>query len=282
MPKAKSEWVRCTKRHPCPICGKPDWCVYTADGRVVLCMRRDNGHPSKGQAGGWVYTLKDEPGQWAGRRGKGEDEHIRQEGVAALLAAWKKDTIGSYLRQFAEDLGVEASDLRKLGCVWCAARSCWAFPMRNEEGTPIGVRFRSRERKFSVQGSRTGLFFDPGAKPCKVAWITEGPTDTAAVMKLGAKLVIGRSDLLSAWGLLRKAVKRLGVERANLCADEEAWKDGRTNSPGRGGIKRLAESLGVPCAIVRVPGYKDIRDYVRSGGGLDELEAVLKLQRGEE
>ena len=36
-------WQTVTKHDPCPICGKPDWCSRTADGKVVACRRVNNG-----------------------------------------------------------------------------------------------------------------------------------------------------------------------------------------------------------------------------------------------
>lgn len=276
-----SEWKRVTKKHPCTICGKPDWCCYTADGRVVLCMRTPNDHPSRGEAGGWVYRTDTKP-VCAVRPSTiyGEDEHIPRNSVDALLSEWKKNTTGMSLATFARDLGVTRASLERIGCVWCAGQSCWAFPMRNAKGDPIGIRLRSTSRKFSVSGSRSGLFFDPGAKTTRVAWLTEGPTDTAAVLSIApSALVVGRSDLLSAWKPLRSALSRLGVEAVNICVDMEMEKPGRTDSPGRDGSVRLAKALGLPARFVSVPGFKDIRDFVRQGGRMESLRRILAKQK---
>lgn len=278
----KPEWKRVTKKHPCPICGKPDWCCYTADGRVVLCMRTPNDHPSRGDAGGWVYkqdraSCAVAPSTLYAER---DDEHIPKNSVDSLLAEWQKNTTGIGLSAFARDLGVTRASLERLGCVWCAGQSCWAFPMRNAKGEPIGIRLRSRTRKYSVCGSRTGLFFDPGAKASRVAWLTEGPTDTAAVLSIAPNaLVVGRSDLLSAWKTLRAALSRLGVEEANICVDNELEKVGRRDNPGRAGSMRLAEALGIPCRFISVPGFKDIREYVRDGGKMDFLKRLASGQK---
>lgn len=276
----RSEWKRVTRKHPCPICGKPDWCCYTADESVVLCMRVQNDHPSRGDAGGWVYRMGDMAGRKPRTRISDErDEHMPKMSVDAILKEWGKDTTRTALSIFANDLGVTSSSLRNLGCVWSSANQCWAFPMRDASGEPIGIRLRSQTRKYSVTGSRTGLFFVPGAERSSVAWLTEGPTDTAAVMTIAPKaLVVGRSDLLSAWRLLRSALARLGVEEVNICVDNEQEKPDRADSPGRAGSVRLARFLGLPCRFLSIPGYKDIREYVREGGKMKTLEHFLRMQ----
>jgi len=279
----KSDWKRVTKAHPCPICGKPDWCCYTKDERVVLCMRKQNDHPSRGDAGGWVYRLGDETGVCKTRPSTiyEEDRHIPKKSVDALLSEWGRDTIGLSLATFAKELGVTRASLERLGCVWCAGQSCWAFPMRDAAGNPIGIRLRNAVRKYSVTGSRTGLFFDPGTRRRNpdMAWLTEGPTDTAALLSLHPySLVVGRSDLLSAWKTLRAALEARNVQMVNICVDDETELKGRTDAPGRAGSLRLAKSLGLPCRFVHVPGCKDIRDFVKQGGSAKELNAILSYQ----
>lgn len=44
---------RVTKSHPCPICGKDDWCGY--NDRVVICMRIPSNVPTRN--GGWLHKL---------------------------------------------------------------------------------------------------------------------------------------------------------------------------------------------------------------------------------
>jgi len=50
-----SSWVRVTRRHPCPICGHPDWCSVSANGRIVCCMRVPTNRTTKN--GGWIHHL---------------------------------------------------------------------------------------------------------------------------------------------------------------------------------------------------------------------------------
>jgi len=31
--------IRVSRRQPCPICGKPDWCLMAEDGSAAICAR---------------------------------------------------------------------------------------------------------------------------------------------------------------------------------------------------------------------------------------------------
>ncbi len=56
-------WVRVNRRHPCPICGKPDWCTVTADGRLVCCMRTPGERQLRN--GGWLHRPDSGSTAWA-------------------------------------------------------------------------------------------------------------------------------------------------------------------------------------------------------------------------
>jgi hypothetical protein len=62
---AQGKWVGVSPEHPCVICGKPDWCSRTADGRVAVCRRNPHsathgaGDRRVDRSGGeyWLYRL---------------------------------------------------------------------------------------------------------------------------------------------------------------------------------------------------------------------------------
>ena len=60
-----SQWQKVTRKEPCPICGKPDWCSKSADGVWAVCRRLETDTGShKTDAEGWdywVYRLTDRP-----------------------------------------------------------------------------------------------------------------------------------------------------------------------------------------------------------------------------
>lgn len=45
-----------SKRQPCPICHKPDWCELCPDG-AVHCMRVESPSPCQYRQGGWWHNL---------------------------------------------------------------------------------------------------------------------------------------------------------------------------------------------------------------------------------
>lgn len=53
------EWYEVSKSHPCPICGKPDWCSATGpegDPNAVVCMRVESNNQRPN--GGWLHRLR--------------------------------------------------------------------------------------------------------------------------------------------------------------------------------------------------------------------------------
>ena len=45
-----------SRSEPCPVCGKPDWCVVSNDGGTAICMSVESDRPH--DRGGWVHVLK--------------------------------------------------------------------------------------------------------------------------------------------------------------------------------------------------------------------------------
>ena len=52
---AYSQWRDVTKKNPCPICGKPDWC--STNGIFVCCRRGDGGGIERQDKSGGTYWL---------------------------------------------------------------------------------------------------------------------------------------------------------------------------------------------------------------------------------
>lgn len=275
------KWIRVTAKHPCPICKKKDWCCITEAGDLVLCMRVPNDRPSKGQAGGYLHQTAspDGGGSKIDKHHRREERRIPEQSASKLMRRWRLQTTTESVKQFAGDLGVSAYSLQRLGVAWCKARSCWAFPMKSPAGKVVGIRLRSKSEKKSVGGSKNALFYAADIQRREVAWLTEGPTDTAAMLTIGGRCVIGRSALTTCWDDLRVILLKLGVKRVIILVDDESSEGKEMEAPGRRENRRMAKAIGLPCKFISMPGCKDIRDYVKRGGRMKGIMACLREQK---
>lgn len=49
---------RVSRQNPCPICGKPDWCLVAPDGSAAICQRVTEGAVKKCGEAGWLHVLR--------------------------------------------------------------------------------------------------------------------------------------------------------------------------------------------------------------------------------
>ena len=69
-------WLSVTTESPCHVCGKPDWCSTSSDGKMAICRRRNNGTGERrvdtsGQDY-WLYDLN-------GHRESNSSEDVSQQ-----------------------------------------------------------------------------------------------------------------------------------------------------------------------------------------------------------
>jgi len=166
----------------------------------------------------------------------------------------------------------------------------WAFPMLDAEAKTIGIRLRryGSSDKFSVNGSRDGLFYDPELKPREAVEnglkgrelvIVEGATDCIAGYALGLPCV-GRSSCGTGGDLLRQLCGRLAVNRVTIVTDNDNYKaraDGTPWRPGLDGALRLAQQLG-RCFRIVTPPKKDLREWFYAGLTAETFWMVAGLQ----
>jgi len=185
--------------------------------------------------------------------------------VGKMIDEWSQWRRVHDITVFAASLGVSRESLYQLECVPGPFRHTWAFPMRDGYNNYIGIRLRNdKGEKWAVRGSHNGIFL-PQSEEQSLALICEGPTDTAAAMTLGY-FAIGRPSCSGGMPLVVTALKRLGVSRAAIIADND--------DPGLNGAMSLAKFLPMPSAIVVLP-TKDIRAFVNAGGTKACLESIM-------
>ena len=274
---------RVSKRRPCRIYGREDWCGYTGhddDPVAAVCMRVESDRATSN--GGWLHRLRDDETDWRHQRRviatKPKAATGEQQAAIAKLAGDCQAAIGrgapiSDLRRLAdlaESLGLSISSLRALGIGWSKAHKAWTFPMQNAKGRITGIRLRHPSgKKLSVRGGKEGLFL-PDAKPGGRLLICEGPTDVAALFDLRL-YAVGRPSCSGGTQHLRELVKKLAPEEIVIVADAD--------SPGQRGADRLASVLLRYSAIKVVAspgGMNDARQWKRAGATAADIEALIQ------
>ena len=294
-------FVRCSRAHPCPICGKPDWCTVSADGRVAFCMRV----PSARQArnGAYVHTLREEMPVLPTRRRVGA---LPRRGAVALptrlptrptpsLRAVARIALPSRpaLRPAVADVTAQDSSeaidaimldpalcelfggfadeawaaAKTLGAYWSRSQKCLAVPMRGPDGRARGVRYRdlTTAAKWSQKGGGDGLFL-PSALDVAGGelWIVEGMTDAIAAAMLGFPAV-GRSSCNCGAEMVAEVCRAHRVSSVTIVADNDGNRNalGQVVQPGLDGARALAKRLGLRHRFIFPPRRtKDVRGYL--------------------
>lgn len=266
MPK---DWPLASKQNPCPVCGGSDWLCRFGDVKI-LCMREPSNHPSKD--GGWYHDY--DGIQKPVTKDFQPIKYTKIETMDCELYAkelWHK-TSPMQIQELSLELGVSANSLDRLQACYSHKDKAYAFPMRDGDDSIIGIRLRNdKAEKWAVKGSRQGLFV-PRCETQKLVYLCEGPTSTAAALTLGF-YAIGRPNCNSGDDLVKATLKRLGIYRAVIVADNDEKENGLT--PGLTGALKLKKYLGIS-SVIWMPEQKDIRKFLNDGGTKAMIESQIK------
>lgn len=270
-------WLRVTRKEPCPLCEKPSWCCRTDDGQLVLCMRVESNRP--GRSGGWLHRIGDQKQAWAPPPPRPKPLlSVSLDNAEALMDNWRHKTDPARISAHASQLGVSTASLTALGAAWAHSYSAWAFPMRDGAGRTVGIRLRAEDgRKWAVRGSREGLFYPERVPSDHVAVVCEGPTDTAAAITMGL-WAVGRPSCAGGVDQFRAMCQRLLITHVVVVGDNDRPKqrpDGSMYSPGLDGAETLIRSCGLPAKLVML-GAKDFREWWRLGKDLPDFVSLSK------
>lgn len=274
-------WLRVSKLNPCPVCGSFDWCLVSEDGSAAICPRTSDGaHRDLGDAG---FLHRIDPSRGGGRHGRMVRLKLRepngpQNHIAAMSEYFVRSVTLADIDRFADGLGLTPASLRRLQVGWSITHRAWSFPMRDANGTVVGLRLRSENgRKFSVSGGHHGLHVPTGLGNPEQLLLAEGPTDCAAMLDLGFAAV-GRPSCTGATEITIELARKLRPKLAVIMADNDPPKTGGRR-PGIDGAVQLATSLALHVQAVKVivppVPIKDARAWKIAGATADDVTAVI-------
>lgn len=268
-----TQWVRCSRALPCPICQRPDWCRISDDSSTATCMRISDGAEREvvlSHGIGYVHRIGESrpiasyvPPPSMRRRKLDLD-------CGSVLDRWAAQTSQEDLANFAAELGVDIEALQRLDVVWSPKHRAWAFPMHNDRRGVIGIRIRGDSGKWAVKHSDSGLFMPHALNSRSSLVICEGPTDTAAALTLGYQAA-GRP---SNTGGIEFICDMLQVGRRRdvvIMADADG--------PGRHGANILADRIVGLVRTVKIvtppEPNKDLRQWLQRGATKCEVDRKI-------
>lgn len=289
-----SKWRPVRKSHPCPICGRPDWCQVSTDGRICICQRVQSTKRTK--SGGNIHRLDDSRGTAPSAPTLTRSLLAAAPAPAPLacdltaidfeiLAAQCRSACSpKRLERLARELGISIESLEKLEAGWHPELRAWTFPMKDAGGKVIGIRTRQSDgRKRAIRGSRAGLFLPPALRLDRLV-ITEGPSDTGAAFDLSLNAA-GRPSCSGAVDLVLGLIQRHQFARLIIFSQrDEAHRrpDGGIYYPAQDGAEVLAHAARGLVEDVRIimppahAGDKDVRDWLRRGGSRAEVDRLIE------
>jgi hypothetical protein len=194
-----------------------------------------------------------------------------------LMVEYQRAVDPGWLHQFACSLGLSTTSLMTLRIGWSTAHRAWCFPMTDARGNVLGIRLRRPNGyKFAITGGREGLFVPSSRTTIAVThdslFITEGPTDTAALLDMGFLNVAGRPSCTGGINLLVELVKVQQRPEVVIVADND--------EPGQRGAANLQNVLLVYAPMVRVVappgGIKDVRAWLQAAGKREDMERAIQ------
>lgn len=269
-----ARWRRVSRSRPCPICGKPDWCVVTEDGSAAICPRVPEGSQGSIRDAGYLHILR----TFSARTRSVPVRVTRTDAFPDLSAYAQRCRTAvnpASLHRLAQGLGVTTSSLLALGIGWDGR--AWTFPMSDARGRVRGIRLRNdKGQKWAVKGGREGLFIPSTVRSVgdSILFVCEGPTDTAALLDLGLRAV-GRPSAMGGTRLLVELARALRPPQVVIVAD--------TDGVGQRGAEALSGVLVTAVPDVRVirptAGMKDARAWKNAGATAADINQAIEQAR---
>ena len=140
----RTNWLRVTRRHLCRICGKSDWCTFSTDGRVAICMREESNRPTKN--GGWLHHLTGDewtPPSWRKITRKTPSTQLDCVPIHERCLETIRPRL---LRWLSNNLCVSIEALERFEVGYHTDKKVYSMPMRRADGSICGIKYPSKAR----------------------------------------------------------------------------------------------------------------------------------------
>ena len=268
----KEKMLRVSKKSPCLVCGKPDWCLIAEDSSAAICQRIKDGSVKCCGDAGYLHILIDRPKSQQHSSQRRFTVNLRDNrpdrDFTALQRQYSRQITSQQVNDLSQQLGVSKQSLKRLRIGWDG--QAYTFAMSDSQGRIIGIRRRFKSgHKVSVKGSKTGLFIPSGLPADGILLVCEGPTDTATALDLGFA-AIGRPNCNSRIEMTADFAR--GHSEIAIVTDND--KVGQTGS------KMLARILSLFCPSVKIVyppgGTKDLRQWLKAGLSKEILQELIQ------
>lgn len=269
---------RVSESIPCPICGRPDWCLIARDGSKALCQRTPSPTPVRSRSSfvGYEHDLNGAPPPPAAEPMR----RLTPSQLRFLAEKFRKNLTVELVNTLAMQLGVSVNSLLRLGIGWSPMAGAYSFPMRNAQGEVTGIRYRAADgSKRSIAGGGVGVFLPTGLQPGRMLCLAEGPTDTAALLDLHLD-VVGRPNDRGGVAECAHIIAWHKPELIVIVEDNDPAGSVAAES-GKYVAEELSRLLGYGARgrrrirRIRPQFHKDAREFVRRGGSGRDIMAVF-------
>jgi len=270
-------WIRVSRKKPCPVCQAYDWCSVSEDGAVAICMREPSDRECK--SGGWVHTINESIGRKICKVfTKSSEPKIKPEEWHKKMITYCASMSLMDWTMLSQNLGLPAISLQRyfVGKYTCD-RPAFTFPMWTGLGKLCGIRIRDLTgAKWSVKGSKNGLFIPTVLTGQSPLIIVEGGTDAATLTTIGFD-TIGRFNCSGGLEDIKIFLKKYPYKRVVIMSDNDVphyRKNGDIYFPGQEGAAKLSEQLG-GLQVIKPP-FKDMRVWYNKGATRQDVLELIK------
>ena len=239
--------IRVSAKHPCPICKKEDWCLYSEDGQVAICARVSSPRPA-GEAG-YLHKLSEEA-----TYNNTRDYTLKNPMLSVHIDwdTWNNNYFKSFINSEINPPDfMDKATANLFNCGWDGA--CYTFPLRNANNNIIGIQRRFLDgRKRLVTGSRAGILVPIGLNLMEGQdiYICEGLSDTVSAIQLGL-YAEGRMSASTGTSIFCKKYTNRSI--IVVADNDEAGKKSGVN------LARKLSSAGNGVRVISPKKYKDLR-----------------------